>query len=118
MENEIIEEAVEVTVNEEVKCSHCEGDERKTERNEKMKKSLVQRLNKIEGQIRGIKGMIDRDVYCDDVLNQIAAAQSAMRAVGKLLLENHVKSCFVDRIKNGENEVVDELLVTIDKLSR
>jgi len=99
-------------------CALCEGDERKTERNEKMKKSLVQRLNKIEGQIRGIKGMIDRDVYCDDVLNQIAAAQSAMRSVGKLLLENHMKSCLVERIEKGEKEVVDELLITIDKLSR
>lgn len=103
---------------EKVPCAHCEGDERKTERNEKMKKSLVQRLNKIEGQIRGVKGMIDRDVYCDDILNQIAAAQSAMRSVGKLLLENHVKCCLVERIENGEIEVVDELLITIDKLSR
>ena len=99
-------------------CMHCEGDERKTDRNEKMKKSLVQRLNKIEGQVRGIKSMIDKDIYCDDILNQIAAAQSAMRAVGKLLLENHMKSCLVDRIQNGENEAIDELLITIDKLSR
>lgn len=104
--------------NEKKGCVHCEEDERKTERSEKMKKSLVQRLNKIEGQIRGIKGMIERDVYCDDILNQIAAAQSAMRSVGKLLLENHMKSCLVERIEMGETEVVDELLITIDKLSR
>ncbi len=103
---------------EEKPCPHCEADERYTERTEKMKKNLVQRLNRIEGQIRGIKGMIDRDVYCDDVLNQIAAVQSAMRSVGKLVLESHMKSCLVDRIQKGENEVVDELLTTIDKLSR
>ncbi|MCL9660893.1 metal-sensitive transcriptional regulator [Paenibacillus hunanensis] len=81
-----------------------------------MKHNLVRRLNRVEGQIRGIKGMIEKDTYCDDVLNQIAAAQSALNSVGRLLLEGHMKSCVVERIESGEHEVIDELLVTINKL--
>lgn len=62
--------------------------------------------------------MIEKDVYCDDVLNQIAAIQSALNSVGKLLLENHLKSCVVQRIRSGEHEVIDELLVTVNKLMK
>jgi len=110
-----------------VGCSICGGSEtdevnwegaaaRATNRPQKMKDSLIARLNRIEGQVRGIKGMIEKDIYCDDVLNQIAAVQSAMTGVGRLLLENHLKSCIVGRIQVGETEVVDELLHTIEKL--
>lgn len=83
---------------------------------EKIKQNLESRLNRIEGQIRGIKGMIDKDVYCDDILNQIAAVQSALNSVGKILLEGHLKSCFMERIQDGDNEVIDELLKTVNKL--
>ena len=76
------------------------------------------RLNKIEGQVRGIKGMIEKDYYCDDVLIQIAAVQSAIKAVSKLLLESHMKSCIIERIRAGENEVIDELLETIKKMMK
>lgn len=91
-------------------------DARFTNRSQKMKDSLVARLNRIEGQVRGIKGMIEKDVYCDDVLNQIAAVQSAMKSVGILLLESHMKSCIANRMQAGETEVIDELLGTIEKL--
>lgn len=105
-------------------CGGCETDEgymegsgsRSTNRPEKMKDSLVARLNRIEGQVRGIKGMIEKDIYCDDILNQIAAVQSAMKSVGRLLLESHMKSCIVSRVQAGETEVIDELLCTIEKL--
>ncbi|MGF9853535.1 metal-sensitive transcriptional regulator [Bacillus paramobilis] len=80
------------------------------------KNKLVVRLNRIEGQVRGVKGMIEKDVYCDDILNQLAAVQSALNGVGKLLLEHHMKSCVIHRIQDGENEVVDELLKTVNKL--
>ncbi|UPK47093.1 metal-sensitive transcriptional regulator [Paenibacillus pabuli] len=83
-----------------------------------MKGNLISRLNRVEGQIRGIKGLIEKDTYCDDVLTQIAAAQSALNSVGKLLLEGHMKSCIVERIQAGELEVVDELLVTVRKLMK
>lgn len=85
---------------------------------EKTKKNLVTRLNRIEGQIRGIKGMIEKDVYCDDILNQIAAVQSALNGVGKILLEGHMRSCVIERIQAGDEEVIDELLTTITKLMR
>lgn len=94
-------------------CSH-----RSSNRSQKMKASLVSRLNRIEGQVRGIKGMIDKDVYCDDVLNQIAAVQSAMKSVSRLLLESHMKSCIVNRLQSGETEVLDELLQTIEKMMK
>ncbi|WP_342556204.1 metal-sensitive transcriptional regulator [Paenibacillus sp. FSL R7-0652] len=91
---------------------------RKSHHSEEMKGNLISRLNRVEGQIRGIKGLIEKDTYCDDVLTQIAAAQSALNSVGKLLLEGHMKSCIVERIQAGEHEVVDELLVTVRKLMK
>ncbi|MBM7560785.1 metal-sensitive transcriptional regulator [Fusibacter tunisiensis] len=91
---------------------------RMTIRSEEDKKLLSNRCNRIEGQIRGIKGMIDRDVYCDDILHQIAAAQSALNSLGKIILEQHMHSCIVDRIQEGDNTVIDELLVTIGKLMK
>lgn len=83
-----------------------------------MKSNLTSRLNRIEGQIRGVKGLIEKDTYCDDVLNQIAAIQSALNSVGKLLLEGHMKSCVVDRIQSGDHAVLDELLITVNKLMK
>ncbi|RAU96169.1 metal-sensitive transcriptional regulator [Paenibacillus sp. YN15] len=112
-------------------CSHSSGADhpaeagccdstqpRKSHHSQEMKSSLVNRLNRIEGQIRGVKGLIEKDVYCDDVLNQIAAIQSALNGVGKLLLEGHMKSCVVERIMEGDREVLDELLITVNKLMR
>lgn len=97
---------------------HSAHTERKSHHSEKTKNNLISRLNRIEGQIRGVKGMIERDVYCDDVLNQIAAIQAALNSVGRLLLEGHMKSCVVERIQAGEHEVIDELLVTMNKLMK
>ena len=94
----------------------CDCDERMTERSLKLKTDLSARLNRVEGQIRGIKSMIEKDIYCDDVLHQITAAQAALKAVSLLLLKNHIKSCLVRKIKNDETEVIDELLVTIGKM--
>ncbi len=91
---------------------------RKSHHSEKAKNHLISRLNRIEGQIRGVKGMIERDTYCDDVLNQLASIQSALNGVGKLLLEGHMKSCIAERIQAGELEVVDELLITVNKLMK
>ena len=102
-----------------VSCSHCQDgycDSRTTERDQSLKDNLITRLNRIEGQVRGIRGMVDKDAYCDDVLNQISAVQSALNSVSKLVLKNHISSCLVRKIRNGEDEIVDELLVTIGKL--
>lgn len=95
---------------------HSDNSHRKSHHSEKEKRNLITRLNRIEGQIRGIKGLIEKDTYCDDVLNQIAAVQSALNSVGRLLLEYHMRSCVIDRIEQGEPEVIDELLITMKKL--
>lgn len=97
--------------NEETAC-------RKSHHPAHVKKDLTTRLNRIEGQIRGIKGMIDNDVYCDDVITQLSATQSALNSVAKILLEGHLKGCVVDRLGEGDQEVIDELVVTIHKLMK
>lgn len=99
-------------------CMHDEETGRKSHHSDKVKNNLINRLNRIEGQVRGIKGLIEKDTYCDDVLNQIASIQSALNGVGKLLLENHMKSCVVSRIKEGDTEVLTELMTTMNKLMK
>jgi len=96
----------------------CHSGERKSHHSDKMKKNLESRLNRIEGQVRGIKRLIDKDTYCDDVITQIAATQAALNSVAKILLEAHLKECVVDRIQSGDLEVVDEVLVTVQKLMK
>ncbi|MEC1180778.1 metal-sensitive transcriptional regulator [Metasolibacillus meyeri] len=91
---------------------------RKSHHPESVKKDMTTRLNRIEGQIRGIKGMIEKDVYCDDVITQLAATQSALNSVAKILLEGHLKGCVVDRLSDGDDAVIDELVVTIHKLMK
>lgn len=104
------------TADQDTCCSSI--NERKSHHTEATKKNLVTRLNRVEGQIRGIKGLIEKDTYCDDVITQIAAAQSALNGVAKLLLETHMKECVVDRIQEGDLEVLDEVLVTIQRLMK
>lgn len=91
---------------------------RKSHHPEKMKHNLITRLNRIEGQIRGVKGLIEKDTYCDDVLNQIASIQAALNGVSRLLLEGHMRSCVIERIQEGDHEVIDELLTTMNKLMK
>lgn len=91
---------------------------RKSHHPDRVKKDLTTRLNRIEGQIRGIKGMIEKDVYCDDVITQLSATQSALNSVAKILLEGHLKGCVVDRLAEGDDSVLDELVVTIQKLMK
>jgi DNA-binding FrmR family transcriptional regulator len=91
---------------------------RKSHHSEKMKHNLISRLNRIEGQIRGVKGLIEKDTYCDDVLNQIASIQAALNGVSRLLLEGHMRSCVIERIQEGDHEVIDELLTTMNKLMK
>lgn len=81
-------------------------------------KSLVHRLNRIEGQIRGIKRMIDEDAYCTDILVQSSAVCAAMNAFNKELLANHIKTCVADDIRAGKDKTVDELVATLQKLMK
>lgn len=88
------------------------------ERSEKEYKDLINRLSRIEGQIRGIKGMVEKDVYCPDILIQVAAANAALNSFNKVLLANHIKTCVTRDIKEGKDETVDELVVTLQKLMK
>lgn len=102
-------------------CSNCqpsreENGERTSHHSEKTIHELVSRINRIEGQLRGIRGMIERRVYCDDILNQISSAQAALHGVARLLLEKHMKSCVVEQLREGDDQVIDEVLRTIFKL--
>lgn len=95
----------------------CEGGKKKY-RDEKEFKSLINRLNRIEGQVRGVKGMVESECYCVDVLTQVSAIQSALNGFSKELLSDHIKTCVVEDIKAGKEEVIDELLVTLQKLMK
>ena len=81
-------------------------------------KKLINRLSRIEGQIRGIKGMVEKDAYCTDILIQVAAVNAALNSFNKELLANHIKTCVTDDIKAGKTETVDDLLKTLQKLMK
>lgn len=89
-----------------------------TERSEEERKKLIHRLNRIEGQIRGIRGMVERNAYCNDILIQSSAVAAALNAFNKDLLANHIRSCVARDIREGKDEVIDELVVTIQKLMK
>lgn len=78
----------------------------------------MNRLNRIEGQIKGIKSMLENDAYCPDILIQVSAANAALNSFNKELLANHIHSCVVNDIRDGKDEVVDELVATLQKLMK
>ena len=80
--------------------------------------ALLKRLSRIEGQVRGVRGMVEKEAYCTDILTQVSAIQSALNAFSRELLGNHIRTCVVRDIQNGQLEVVDDLLVTIQKLMK
>lgn len=88
------------------------------ERTEKEYKDLINRLSRIEGQIRGIKGMVEQDCYCTDILVQVAAVTAALNSFNKVLLGSHIRGCVAEDIRNGKEETVDELVETLQKLMR
>ena len=91
---------------------------KKKERTQEEYKTLINRLNRIEGQIRGIKGMVEKDAYCTDILVQVSAVNAALNAFNKELLASHIKSCVADDIRNGKDETVDELVAVLQKLMK
>ena len=82
------------------------------------RRSARHRLNRIEGQIRGIRGMVENDAYCPDILVQSAAAGAALNAFNKELLASHIRTCVVEDIRGGKDEVIDELVATLQKLMK
>lgn len=99
--------------NKDGECHACTC--RKTERPDELKKSLSARLARIEGQVRGIKRMVEEDIYCDDVMAQIAAARGALAKASLVVLEHHMKHCLIDRVRAGDDAIVDELIDSISK---
>ena len=79
---------------------------------------MMNRLSRIEGQVRGVKGMVENDAYCVDILTQVSAITSALNSFNKVLLANHIKTCVANDIREGKNERVDELVVTLQKLMK
>ena len=102
-----------MAVEKECSCSH-----KTKERSEKEYKDMIHRLNRIEGQIRGIKGMVERDAYCTDILVQVAAVNAALNSFNKVLLANHIKTCVTNDIREGREETVDELVTVLQKLMK
>ena len=87
-------------------------------RTEEEYKSLLNRLSRIEGQVRGIRKMVETDTYCTDILTQVSAIQAALNAFNRELLANHIRSCVAEDIRNGNDDIIDELLATLQKLMK
>lgn len=94
-------------------CCH-----RTKERTEKEYKDLIHRLNRIEGQVRGIRKMVENDAYCPDILIQVSAVNAALNSFNKVLLANHIRTCVADDIREGKDETIDELVLTLQKLMK
>ena len=92
--------------------------EKKTHRSEEQRKKLIHRLNRIEGQIRGIRGMVERDSYCTDIITQSAAVQAALNAFNRELIAAHLHTCVARDLRDGKDEVIDELVLTLQKLMK
>ena len=97
------------------KCFCCDKHK---ERSEKEYKDLINRLKRIEGQVRGVEHMIEEDAYCTDVLIQVAAINAALNSFNKVLLTNHIKTCVTNDIREGREETVDELVTVLQKLMK
>lgn len=96
----------------------CESCKKTKERSEKERKQLVNRLKRIEGQVRGIRGMVENNSYCTDILIQAAAVNAALNAFNKQLLSEHIRTCVADNIREGNDDVVNELVDTLGRLMR
>ena len=94
---------------------HCHDSKK---RSEKEYKDLINRLNRVAGQIQGIRGMVERDAYCIDIITQVAAATAALNSFNKVLLGNHIRTCVTDDIREGRDDTTEELISALQKLMR
>ncbi|MBP3891603.1 MAG: metal-sensing transcriptional repressor [Solobacterium sp.] len=99
-------------------CCNVIDEERHKVRTHEEQKDLITRLNKIEGQIRGIHKMVEDNIYCPDILIQVSAVTSALNSFNKVLLASHIKGCVTEDIKAGQEEAVDELVTVLQKLMK
>ena len=110
-------EAKSVDVNSsEPKCQNCSV--KKKVRSEKEFKALLNRLSRIEGQVRGVRSMLENDAYCIDILTQVSAINAALNSFNKVLIANHIRTCVKQNIQAGNDEVVEELVSTLQKLMK
>ena len=91
---------------------------RTKKRTQKERRDMLNRLNRIEGQVRGIKKMVEGDVYCPDILIQVSAINAALNSFNKVLLAEHIRSCVAEDIKAGKDETIDELVLVLQKLMK
>lgn len=96
----------------------CECCEKTKQRTDEETKRLINRLNRIAGQINGIKGMVERSAYCTDIMVQVAAVTAALNSFNKELLDEHIRTCVADNIRNGNDDVIDELVQTLGRLMK
>ena len=97
----------------------CPGCQHKTkERPDKEKKNMINRLSRIEGQVRGIKKMVESDAYCPDILIQVSAVNDALNSFNKVLLGEHIRTCVTEDIREGKEETIDELVLVLQKLMK
>ena len=101
----------------EEKCCQCYIHDKKSRSNDE-KKALINRLSRIEGQVRGLRAMLEKDAYCPDILTQASAVSAALNSFSKELLASHIKGCVANDIKAGNEETVDELVATLYKLMK
>ena len=109
----VIEKGVHTMEEKKECCCH-----KKKERTEKEYKDLLNRLSRIEGQVRGIKRMVEEDTYCTDILIQVSAVNAALNSFNKVLLANHIRTCVAEDIRAGKEETIDELVATLQKLMK
>ncbi len=102
-----------ILMEEKKECCH-----KTKERSEKEYKDLINRLNRIEGQVRGVKKMVESDTYCTDILIQVSAINAALNSFNKVLLANHIRTCVADDIREGKEETIDELVMILQKLMK
>ena len=93
-------------------------DKKPTDAAAKKQKALLDRMSRIEGQVRGVRKMIEEDIYCDDIINQIEASRSALKSVQLVLLENHIKHCVKHQIQAGEDDIIEEMLKTVKRMTK
>jgi len=98
--------------------SECCGCHKTRVRSEEELKKLTNRLSRIEGQVRGLREMLERDVYCIDILTQVSAVNAALNSFSKELLSEHLRTCVADNLRQGNDEVVDELVTALQKLMK
>lgn len=106
-------------MDEQRQCAHCASNDGRTKkRDDKEYKSLMNRLKRVEGQIRGIEGMLEKDAYCPDILVQVSAVSCALNSFNRELLASHIRSCVVDDIRAGNEDTIEELVGVLQKLMK